>query len=484
MLKLQSSNLSSRLTFFVALGGIVVGLLVGFLTGVNPLLVGAALFSVAVLVWFFAKFEQAVIALLVLRTSLDPFSMMQIPAAFAVGVDALTIVYVTVFLLIGRTVRTDGFWWFFAGWVILQGLWVILLPLGGLGLDASFLLDSIREWVRLFSWLMLYLLVMQLQDRIPPQKLISSLLLALVIPITVAFMQMFLPSLLPPMLSLSAGENLGTLSEAGYRIKGTIGHPNGFVTLLLLFMGLTYWKLGLSKQRLPWLLLLGLLAFFYVSTKALFGLMMLTVAVLVLVAPRLNLIKIIGGVFFIALVIGLFAASDFGRERLASLMNTPLLNPDIDISRAILLSKGDNNSFNWRLSQWHLLLNRFWEYPFLGYGLGLSIPVAGNGLLPHNDYIRALIEGGMIGFGTFITFLGVQGARLWQLIRSAPNGSDQRRFCFIMLAIFISIPVGMITENIWSHTTLFFYWMTLMAIAGWNWQEQPPIKNNLGEEIN
>ena len=99
MLKLQSSNLSSRMTFFVALGGIVVGLLVGFLTGVNPLLVGAALFSVAVLVWFFAKFEQAVVALLILRSSLDPLSSMQIPAAFAIGVDLLTLLYVTLKLL-------------------------------------------------------------------------------------------------------------------------------------------------------------------------------------------------------------------------------------------------------------------------------------------------------------------------------------------------------------------------------------------------
>ncbi|MBW4643045.1 MAG: O-antigen ligase family protein [Goleter apudmare HA4340-LM2] len=478
MLTNNHRDRASRLALIIGIAGIGVGLVGGFIAGAHPLYLGLMLVAVLLVALFFARFEQTVLGLLILRSSLDVFSAQQIPAVFAVGLDVLTVLYVIVQLLTGRTVHTDRYWWFLFAWVCLQGFWVVLLPLGGLGLNASYLLDSIREWIRIFTWVMVYLLIMQMKDKIHPEKVISSLFLALVAPITVALLQIFVPSILPPFLFPSeAASGLG--ASEGIRIGGTIGHPNGLVTMLLLFMALTYWKLNQSRSRLPWLILLGLQAFCFVSTKALFGLIMLTVFVVVLVAPKLDPIKLIGGILFIVIIIGLFASSDFGRERIASIANTPLLNPNIDISRAILLSQGDYNSFNWRLSQWHFLLNRATEYPYLGYGLGLSIPVAGNGLLPHNDYIRALIEGGIVGLGVYLLFLLGYGIRLTQLIRSAPVGSKQREMCNVMLAFFVSIPVAMITENIWGHTTLFFYWMTLMAVAGWNWNHQHPDRSNL-----
>ena len=459
--------------------GIGVGVVVGFLAGSKPLLPILALIAVAAVGFFFGRFEQAVLGLLLVRSSIDSFGSLQLPSVFGAGLNALTVLYVTFMLLTRQKVQTDGFWWCLVGWWLLQGLWVILLPLGGLGLDGSYLSDSIREWIRLFSWLMVYLLVMQLKGRVPAEKVVSSLLWSLAIPITVALMQMFVPSLLPGDLSPNGGDVAasGPASE-GSRIRGTMGHPNGFATYLLLSLGLTWWKLNESKRRWPWLLLLGLIAFFYVGTKALFSLMMLAVFVVVLLAPRLSLISLLGGVLLFGLVIVLFGSTEFGQERLGSLGQTPLGNPDIDIWRAILLSQGDNNSFNWRLSQWYLELNVWQHYPILGYGLGLSIPAAANGFLPHNDYIRALVEGGIVGLVVFLLFIFAQIMRLVWLIRNAPPGSAQRNLCLVLMAILLALPVAMITENIWSHTMLFLYWHSVLAVAGWDWNEQPSAKKS------
>ncbi|MBW4630545.1 MAG: O-antigen ligase family protein [Iphinoe sp. HA4291-MV1] len=479
MLTKQRSSRSSRLGLLIGLAGVMVGLVTGFLIGSSkPIYLGLALAAIPFLFCFFTKFEQTVLGLLVLRSSIDSITSIQLPSVFAISIDALTLLYVTVMLLVGRTVKTDRFWWFFACWVALQSLWVILLPLGGLGLGGGFLQDSVREWVRLFTWLMIYLLVMQLKEKLHPEKLISTLFLSLVVPITVALMQMFLPSLLPADLSPGGGDISGALvTSEGTRIRGTIGHPNGFATFLFLFIGLIWWKLGHSKRRWIWLILLSLVAFFYVSTKSLFSLMMLAVFVLVLIAPKLNLINLLGGILLFAIIVGLFASTEFGQQRLNSIANTPLLNPDIDISRAILLSNGDNNSFNWRISQWYLLLKAWQQYPILGYGLGLSIQAAGNGFLPHNDYIRVLVEEGIVGFVIFIAFLVAQGLRLVWLIQHTARGSKQRDLCLVLLAILLSLPVAMITENIWSHTMLFLYWYTISAVAGWNWNEQSPSKS-------
>jgi O-antigen ligase len=469
----NSPTTSSFTGILIVLVGVVMGLAGGFLVGMQPLYMGLAVGVVAALVYFFASFPQAVLALLVIRSAVDVFSELKIPSAVAIGIDVLTIAYVFVQCIKGKKVHTDGFWWLFAIWILLQSLWVILLPLNGLGLDGAYLIPSIREWIRLFSWLMIYLLVMQLKDQIPPQTMLSQLLLGLVFPLALALLQMFVPSILPPLLSADAGGSIIEIASNGEsRIRGTLGHPNGFATYLLLFMGLTYWRSRQSIHKLPWLILLGAITVFFVSTKALFSLMMLVVCVLVLIAPRINLLKVMGGLLFAAVVIGLFASTTFGQERLASLTGTPLLNPDMDISRAILLSQTDNNSFNWRLLQWSYLLQQWQQYTLLGYGLGLTTFVSTNALLPHNDYVRALVEGGIFGLAAFVGFFFIQVLWLVKLMRQAAPGSSQRQLCEILLAVLISIPVGMLTENIWSHTTMFFYWWTIFAIAGWDWEDE------------
>jgi O-antigen ligase len=478
MLHNDRKNRSSPLARWGVLAGVGVGLAAGLLASTEPFYLVLALVAVTAVVYFFSSFEQAVLGLLILRSSLDIFSEQQIPAAFALGVIGLTLLYVTVRILLGQTVETDKFWWFLAGWVALQGLWVVLLPLGGLGLDGSYLSDGIREWIRLFSWLIVYLLVTQLKDRMPPDKVISLLFLGLVFPLTVALMQMVLPeSLLPPVFA-PKGYSLTAALETTSRINGTFGHSNTFTTFVFFFMGLTYWKQGHAQRRLPWLLLLGVLAFFFVSTKALFGLMMLATFLVCLIAPRLSLPSLIGGIVLFALVIGLFGSTEFGQDRLGSIAQTPIGNPDIDIWRAILLSAGDGNSFNWRIAQWTYLLQQWQDFPLLGFGLGTSSYISTNGLPPHNDYVRALVEGGIVGLITYLAFFGVQIGRLVYLIRKAPPGSKQRDLCLVLLAMLLAIPVGMITENIWSHTTLFFYWWTVFAVAGWNWKELQPSESN------
>ncbi|MBD2388330.1 O-antigen ligase family protein [Cylindrospermum sp. FACHB-282] len=457
-----------RANLIISAGGVGVALFAGYLAGVQPLYVGLVLGGLAIAFYFFTSFESAVLGLLILRSALDPFSLQQVPAAFAIGLDVLTLIYVVATLLTNGTVQTDGFWWLFAGWVVLQGLWVLLLLWGDMSLNTAVWLDSIREWVRLFSWLMVYLLVMQLKDRIHPQKMISALFLALILPLTAALLQILLPlSLLPDFLQGNKNSITGEIS----RINGTLGLSNTFATFLLLFIGLTYWQMNQSQRRWPWWLLLALLAFFYVSTKALFSLMMLGVFILVLIAPKLSLINLMAGVLFFVVVIALFGSTEFGQQRLGSLSQTPLLNPDIDISRAILLSQGDGNSFNWRLAQWSLLLKAWEDSPILGYGLATSRYLTIYNNYAHNDYVRALAEGGILGFLVFIAFLGTQLIHLMELLRRSPANSPQHQLCWVLLALLVAIMVGMTTENILTHTTLFFYWWTVVAIAGWNWNQ-------------
>ncbi len=459
---------------FTAIAGLGVlgGLLAGFLVGINPLLPGAAFVAIAIVLSFFSSFETVILSLLVIRSSLDIFSAYQIPALLAIGLDVLALMYVAASVLTRQPIKTDNFWWFFLGWVALQGMWVVLLPLGGLGMGSGLLSESIREWIRLFSMVMVYLLVMQLKDHLSPQRLISILLLSLIAPLTVAAVQIVIPpSMLPSLLVFDSG---GTF-EAGSRINGTLGHPATFSTFTVLAIGLAYWKFTQSVQKWPWLLLMGIAAFFLVSSKSLTGLSMMMVFVVIIMVPRLNILNLLGGVVFIALVIALFGSSEFGQERLSSVMNTPLLNPDINWSRAILLSWRDGNSFNWRIAQWTFLLDAWREHPILGHGIASSKYITPFNHLAHNDYVRALAEGGTVGLSLFLLFLGAQFVRLLKLMTMAPRQGGQWTLCLVLISLLLAMMLGMTTDNVLTHTTLFFYWWTLFAIAGWDWQEFPKL---------
>ena len=461
------------LSWLITMVGLVVGTGVGLASGAQPLFLGGAIGVMLFVMTFFLKFEVVVIGLLILRPAIDCFVTLQLPSVFAIGIDALTILYLIVQLFRRQTIQTDWFFWWFLGWWIFQGLWIVLMLLGGLGLGAGFLADSIREWVRIFSWVVAYFLAMQMKGKIKPRTFIYGLFWSLVAPLIVAVIQIVAPNVLPGDLNLNGNSMPGMDGPAseGARIRGTLGHPNAFVTYTFMFMSLTQWRLSQEKNKLFWGVLLALLAFFFVSAKALYSLMMLAVLILVLIAPRLSVLKMIGGIIFFVLIISLFGSTEFGQERLGSIGQTPLLNPDIDVTRAILLSKGDNNSFNWRIAQWYQLLGEFNLFPWFGYGLGVSIKISTNDLLPHNDYVRALVEGGVVGFVSFMSFMTIQIVRLIQLWRNTWHNPVQQGFCLALLAIFMALPAAMLTENIWTHTMLFFYLYAFMAIAGWDWSD-------------
>jgi O-antigen ligase len=452
--------------YLVAIVGVLTGIMTVFPIGISPLYIIALAFTPVFIRFFFKNFELSVIGLLIIRSALDPFTEKGLTSLFAIGLSGLTLTYIIVRLLSKRKVQIDSFFYFFALWIALQGLWVILLPLGGLGFDGEHLSDAVREWARMFSWLMAYLLTLQLKERISPENFINYLFLALVIPIGVAFLQLLVPDhLLPTFLAINR-------NQESLRINGTLGVANTFATFLVFFSGLTYWKLNNTQKRLPWILLLIVLTFFVINTKTLVGVSMLLVLITSLIIPQLSLRNLISSTALIAVIFGTFLSTEFGQARLELLAQTPLLNPDIDVSRAVLLSGQDYNSFNWRIAQWTALLNHWQFSQVLGYGLQMTNYLGPMFAWAHNDYVRVLVEEGVVGLTLFLVFLGTQLLRLLKLIISPFTAKSQKTFCLVLFANMLAIMVGMLTENIWSHTALFFYWFSMSAIASWNWESQ------------
>ena len=466
-----------RSSVFYTVVSILIGLAGGGLAIYAPQYFGVGVVAIVIALCCFAFFEQTILLLLIVRSSLDAFSGAGLPAAFAVGLDVLVIAYILGRYLTGYKIHTDKVWWIFAAWIAIQGLWPVLTALNGLPLSSGFTAASVREWVRIFSWLMVYLAISQFKDRLHPEQVINRLFYALVIPLSVATLQLMLPASVLPVGLQPAG---GAVFEVGDRINSTLGHPNTFASFLVLFAGLTYWKIGNAKHPFLWLLLLGTEVFFLVTTKALVGLSMLIVLGVVLTLPQLNLRRFTGASLILAGLFALFVSTEFGRDKLASVLSTPLLSSDITVNRAILLSWFDGNSFNWRLAQWTFLIEEWKRSPILGYGLGLATHLGPIRAYAHNDYVRVLVEGGIVGFVGFVVF------QLWQMVHlitlwATSLNPSKKRMCLCLTGVLMAVLVGMLTENIWSHTTFFLYWWTLFSLLSWDWDrpKQPSTAPNV-----
>ena len=471
---------SSNLSLWIGGGAIFLGLVVGGIAVAEPRLLTLGIGAVAclaVLIYSFISIEQVVFGLLILRSAIDFYP--GVPAIAGIGLTLLTLAYGVVQLLTGNVIQTDRFWWFFAGWVLIQGLWVILIPLGGLGFSEDIYFSvAVREWIRLLSWLMIYLLFMQLKGRIPPEKAINLLIWSLAIPLIVALMQLVIPDLLPPLLKPVRG-----ILEDSHRIRGTFVVSAAFTKYLLLFICVAWWKVSLKRQHLRWMGLLGVLVFFLIMTKSVTTLFMLAVFVTFVSIGRVKFSTILGAGLVLLMLSAFFLFTEYGQVRLAEVLGTPLLNPDVSFSRALLLQKigGQTNSFQWRLTQWYGLLHEWQKSPWLGYGLDTTVYLSQYKNIAHNDYIRALVETGVVGLVTFLIFIVAQFIRLSELIINLPKNSEQRRFCTVLLGLLIVSTLGMLTDNVWRSTVTYTYWWALFAMAGWQWHGTPIQK---GDSIN
>lgn len=446
---------------------LIASIVLGIAAATKPQMLAVGIVAAIGIALLCNKFEFSVLGLLIIRSSLDPFSKYQLAVILALVIDAITICYVTGCFLLRKRIKSD--WWmiFLLVWILLTALWPLATFLEWIPKESKSLDLGIREWFRVASYGAIYTLVMQLRGRIPGQKLVSYLQLSLVAPVCVGFGQLYFPTYLTKIW-----EELRPFEELGHtRIYGTLGHPNTFAVYLLLMGSLSWWKFRATAQK-RWLALIGVLVFLYLRTNSLAGIAMILVLIGVLGLPRLSLKSLAAAGLAISLALGVFISTDVGRTRFETLQQTPILNGDFNISKAVNLSYIDNNSFSWRIAQWSYLIKAWEHSPWLGYGLGTT-----NILTPfrngaHNDFVRALAETGLVGLFMFLVFWSLLFVRIADIWRQAPLGSAQRELVVVMLGVYAAITVGMTTEHYWETTAFYFYWLTIIAVAGWKWPQE------------
>ncbi len=258
------------------------------------------------------------------------------------------------------------------------------------------------------------------------------------------------------------------------RIFGTFAHPNVFafflmtLIFLLIQFGYTDVKKEIHKRlrSVPWTLtLLSILLILTFTRAAWIGMLVFLLVIGVMHYRRML------AVLISLLVVSYVILFPFNRWLFQ--------NYDIALSRIQVVERltsrnDDADSFAWRISVFNGSLPIIAARPYFGYGYGSFVSVWSenrgaqhlwdDSAEAHNDYLRILLETGIVGLFVYLVLLALLLARsLYPLIISV-----KKRVVYIPLFAWIfSFIVMSVSDNMLHHTPVmwltFLWWGALFA---------------------
>lgn len=386
--------------------------------------------------------------LIVIRSSLDIFT----DTGFYIGLFYINVPsIVSIFIIILST-----FYIVFKGKVKIDnvgkafGLWILLiLPFifvtiyrynyaGG---------DAIREYIRLFTLFLVFLLFYNFTYSDNLDKIINCLFISLVIPFAVAIYQLITQT--------------GSIDQGINRVYGTLAHPNVFAYFLVLFIGITYWKLKIAKFNIWFALLLLLEVALLISTFSLSGYVMFVIITILVLSGSNKKQKVAIFFLMVLFLIIVFATPQFGYR----IDNIKKIEIDKTLSEKQVVE-----SFTWRIVNWANLLELWKEKPVIGYGLETTHIIntwktrEGTGYASHSDYIKYLLETGLLGLLSYVITFSFIGLFIYNKYRLCKE-LKMKMLLYVIMSVFLAWQFIALVGNPIRSTTFQFYFWGICGIA-------------------
>ncbi len=250
------------------------------------------------------------------------------------------------------------------------------------------------------------------------------------------------------------GTHTGLDIAGQIRANGTFNHPDGAVMFFAIATVASLWRYLDAGRHRSDALFTGIYAAAAAATFSLDGLASLLVMLMAfgLLRPGSSRIKL-GTCAMIGLLVIAFMVTPLGAERIAQETSTNTSSTSAHIQAS--------TSLGWRFYKWGTLITEWKENPFFGKGLGTTTSAEGNevittvGHAPHNEYLRYLVETGMVGLAIL----------LWAVIILIHRLTRLRRTPGILNAgmLGIAIVVGCLFDAVADNT--FLYTTTAYAAA-------------------
>jgi O-antigen ligase len=202
---------------------------------------------------------------------------------------------------------------------------------------------------------------------------------------------------IPALLALYQFATHTGLDVAGQiRANGTFVHPNSAAIFFAIATIASIWQyVDNGRRRLDAMLIVTFSAA-TIATFSIDGLGALLVMIMAFGTLRPGAFRIKLGSYIVAIfVVIAFLATPLGAERIENESTTNF--------SASQTRHSANTSLAWRFYKWGTLIPLWERSPYLGNGLGTTTTSEGNsenaieGKVPHNEYLRYLVETGIIG---------------------------------------------------------------------------------------
>ena len=141
----------------------------------------------------------------------------------------------------------------------------------------------------------------------------------------------------------------------------------------------------------------------------------------------------------------------------------------------------EDDTVSGRFDLWGWGLEIWQQYPLTGVGLGnyhramafhLRRPLE-EGLNPHNDYIRFLVEGGIVGFLLFVALVSVWFERIIRAYKNLQTNEHAKIIALTLLCAGGALFVGALFDNIFRFTGLMWcFWLFSGAILGYFYKKK------------
>ena len=274
---------------------------------------------------------------------------------------------------------------------------------------------------------------------------------AVTVPIATRLVQLvgFAPALVALyQLAAHTGRDIG----GEFRSYGTFAHPDSAAMFFAIAAIASLWRYLDDGQRRFDALLTAVFAAALLTTLSLDGLATLIAMLIAYGALRPGSLRnklipcAVAGLVALA-----FFATPLGTRRIANEASTRLRTAE---------SGKANSSLAWRLDKWKMLMPKWERSPFVGQGLGTTITgqrILGNefaGEAPHNEYVRCLVETGIVGLAILLWAFTILISRLVrkQRIRGRLDVSTFNP-ATLALVIVIGCLVNSLAENTFLNST-------------------------------
>ena len=253
----------------------------------------------------------------------------------------------------------------------------------------------------------------------------------------------------PALIALAQFAGVGHLSP-GARAFATFSHPNA-AGAVFTFALLGSLALALhTRRRADWYLVVLFCAAIF-TTRSLGALAAAVIGVYALTHFRLQGVK--RGLLLAGIVgaVAIFALTPIGAERLSQLESTT--------SYSAAAQGHVTNSLDWRFLNWHLLLGVWGQHQLFGTGASTTQQfVQPLGTLPHNEYVRVLVEGGVVG--ALVVAAGLLG--LWRAVRRRASSSLVGS---LGRAVLIAACVDALVDNLFNYTPAVYLAAVAIGLA-------------------